>query len=343
MPYASGKKGNTVNKITGWNEVAAAGKEAQYNAEAAQLKRQLELERKAHTATLHALEEARLVASGPIPEAPKPAKRAKLKSDIVEVIFGDVHGNHHDPQAFSALLADLQIIKPHRIIIGGDFINCGGFLAEHHTLGYVAEAQDSYEEDIAVANRLLTAIQEHSASKEILYIEGNHEWRVERWALTQRLAHHKDVELLRRTFCAQHVLGLAKRGVQYFPQGEVHADCQVPGWIKLDKVYFTHKIAGGSDAAETALRKVGGNIVFFDTHRAAFKPRHLPHIGLVGAWNPGCLCKRQPMYAHTNPTGWTHGYLLRHVSRTGNFQIVNVTISEGVSFGSFMLKGASHE
>jgi hypothetical protein len=326
-----------------WKDIAAAGKEAKFNSEAARLKQQLDLERRAHTATLAALEEARLVASGPLPAPPTPAKRAKLKGDEVEVIFGDVHGNHHDPAAFSALLADLKIIKPHRVIIGGDFINCGGFLAEHHTLGYVAESQDSYEEDIVVANRLLSAIQEHSNASEILYIEGNHEWRVERWALTQRLSHHKDTELLRRTFCAQHVLNLEKRGIKYFPQGQTHPGCQVPGWIKLGKVYFTHKIAGGSDAAETALRKVGGNIVFFDTHRATFKPRHIPNIGTVGAWNPGCLCKRQPMYAHTNPTGWTHGYLVRHVSRTGNFQIVNVSIADGVSFGSLMLRGSSNE
>jgi hypothetical protein len=157
--------------------------------------------------------------------------------------------------------------------------------------------------------------------------------------LTQRLAHHKDVELLRKTFCAEHVLRLADRGIRYYRQGEMHG-CEVPGWVKLDKAFFVHKISNAKDAASVALAKAAGNIVYFDTHRAGFKPTYLPGVGLISAWNPGCLCKRQPLYANTNPTEWTHGYLLRFISRaTGAFQMINVTINDGgVSYAGALLK-----
>ena len=318
--------------------VARASQAVSTDKQFKELKHQLDAERKAHAQTVAALEKSRDVRPKLL-AAPKAHTTQASSGDIVEVIFSDVHGNQHDPAAFGALLSDLKMLKPDRIIIGGDFINCGGFLAEHHTLGYVAETEDSYEEDSAVANVLLDSVIEQSGCSDIHYIEGNHEWRVERWALTQRLAHHKDIELLRRAFCAEHVLKLADRGIRYYRQGVTHGDCQVPGWVRVDRAFFVHKISNAANAADVALTKAGGNIVFFDTHRADFKSKNVPGVGLISAWNPGCLCKRQPHYANTNPTGWTHGYLVRFISKaTGNFQMVNVSIDEGESYASMLLR-----
>jgi hypothetical protein len=167
-----------------------------------------------------------------------------------------------------------------------------------------------------------------------VHVTGNS--RVERWALTQRLAHHKDVEMLRRTFCAEHRLGLEERGITYYQQGIVHPGCSVQGWVHLDNLFYVHKISNAVDAGRVAVNKTGGNLVFFDTHRSAFSPKKMPAAGLIAAWNPGCLCKLQPLWCNTNPTGWTHGYLVRFISRTGLFQMVNISIEEGVSFGKTM-------
>ena len=316
-------------------EVVNASKVTAAQLEVAAAKAQLEAERRAHQETVKALERSRFTRP---PKKITPAISKAESGDIVEVIFSDVHGNKHDPAAMAALLGDLKTLRPDRIIIGGDFVDCGGFLAEHHTLGYVAETEDSYEDDVAVSNSLLDQILAAASPKEVHYIEGNHEWRVERWALTQRLAHHKDTDLLRRTFCPEHVLRLKDRGIHYYRQGQMHG-CDTPGWVKLDKMYFVHKISNARDAAEVAMAKAGGNICYFDTHRASFKPKYIPGMGLISAWNPGCLCKRQPLYANTRPTEWTHGYLVRFISRkTGNFQMTNITINEGTSYASFLLK-----
>jgi hypothetical protein len=324
---------------TNWGKVAQAAHAADHQTRLAETQAQLEAERRAHAETVRTLERARTAGKKAV-QVPRPSSPRAGKGDIVEVIFSDVHGNQVDPAAFSALLGDLKILRPDRIFIGGDFINCGGFLAEHHVLGYVSEADDSYEDDMAVANKLLDAIMESSSCPDIHYLEGNHEWRVERWALTQRLAHHKDVELLRKTFCAEHVLRLRERGIRYYRQGHLHEGCDTPGWVKLDKMFYVHKISNSKDAADVALAKAGGNICYFDTHRASFKPKHIPGIGLVSAWNPGCLCKRQPLYANTRPTEWTHGYLVRFISRaTGNFSMFNVTINAGESYAGMLLKG----
>lgn len=330
-----------MNRNQGWNQIVQAGKDAAHQMTVRQLEQQLALERNAHKETLRALESSRLT-HGRRYVMPKPPKKQARTGDFVEVIFSDVHGNRHDRPALAALLADLKAIQPDRVFIGGDFINCGGFLAEHHTLGYVAEMDDSYEDDIRVANMLLDAIQQAAPRAEIHYLEGNHEWRVERWALTQKLAHHKDVEFLRRTFAPEYTLRLEHRGIRYYRQGHTHGECTVPGWVKMDKLFYVHKLNNARNAADVAVSQAGGNVVFFDTHRADFKPVRKPGVGLISAWNPGCLCELQPLWNHTRPSEWTHGYLVRSISRkTGNFQMVNVAINEGVSYGGMMLAGGT--
>jgi hypothetical protein len=326
---------------TDWGSVARSASDRAHQYELETIKAELKAANNAHQETLRALESARLASTRCVKINKAPASKSAA-DDLVEVIFSDVHGNQHDPAAFGRLIQDLKIIRPDRIIIGGDFINCGGFLAEHHTMGYVADTEDSYEEDVKVSNLLLDEIIKAAPGAEIHYIEGNHEWRVERWAVNSKLAHFKDVELLRRTFAPEHVLRLKERGIAYYRQGLTHGDCTVPGWVKFDKINFVHKISNSSDAADVALSKAAGNIVYFDTHRASFKPKFKASLGLIAAWNPGCLCKRQPLYANTNPTEWTHGYLVRFISRkTGAFQMVNVTIDDGQSFASMLLKNRS--
>lgn len=324
--------------MKGFSNAVTAAKDAEHRGELQQLRRQLASERAAHAETLKALQGARRKRAG-LHTATTPRIVKSHAQDLLEVTFADVHGNKHDPLAWHAFITDLKTINPHRIFIGGDLLDCGGFLAEHHALGYVADTEDSYQEDVDVANRLLDQVQAAAPRAAIHYLEGNHEHRVERWALTQRLAHHKDVEHLRKTWAAENVLHLAERGIRYYAQGKIHPGCHVPGWIKMDRLYYCHKISNAADAARMALSKAGGNVVFFDTHRADFYTTNRPGTGLISAWNPGCLCKRQPLYCNTNPTGWTHGYLLRLISKTtGRFQMMHTAIDEGVSYGGLMLR-----
>ena len=54
------------------------------------------------------------------------------------VIIPDSHGCYIDEGAAAAMLADLAVIRPASIIMLGDHLDCGGFLAQHHTIGFVA-------------------------------------------------------------------------------------------------------------------------------------------------------------------------------------------------------------
>lgn len=264
--------------------------------------------------------------------------RAKHRGDRVRVLLPDTHGASADRRALAAVLADVKALAPHEIILLGDHVDCGGFLAQHHTLGYVAQASYSYEEDIASAAALLDALQAAAPAARLDYIEGNHEHRVEDWCITQTLRHARDGEMLRKAFAPEFLLRLAERGIRYYRQGEFYDALPVPGVIRRGKCYFAHGFTTAKHATAMAQVKTAGNIVFGHTHRAQSDITRRLGVGIVGAWNPGCLCELQPLWNHTNPTEWTHGYAVQLVAPSGEFLHLNVPIIAGKSHLTALFK-----
>lgn len=261
-----------------------------------------------------------------------PAKsRTRLRGDRVRVCIPDTHGAKVAHQALASTLGDIKSLNPDEVILLGDHVDCGGFLAQHHTLGYVAETEYSYEDDIAATNRFLDTLQRVAPRAVIDYIEGNHERRVETWCVTQTLRHAKDSEMLRKAFAPEFLLDLAGRGIAYRRQSECYDGLHVPGIIRRGKCIFLHGISTAKHAAAVTAGRVAGNVVFAHSHRAQTDISSPLSVGSIGAWNPGCLCELQPLWNHTRPTDWTHGYAIQFISRTGKFLHLNVPILQGQS------------
>jgi hypothetical protein len=74
------------------------------------------------------------------PERPKSTPK-RSKDDFVRIIANDLHGSQMDEDAVAAFLADLRTWDADEIILNGDIVECGGFLAAYHTLGYVAQTE----------------------------------------------------------------------------------------------------------------------------------------------------------------------------------------------------------
>jgi hypothetical protein len=127
------------------------------------------------------------------------------------------------------------------------------------------------------------------------------------------------------------LLKIEERGIAYYREGEMHRGATVPGWLRLGKCWFVHGICASKHAASTTLQKAGGNVVFGHTHRIDSAHTDMPNVGPVAAWNPGCLCVKQPLWRHTSPTGWGHGYAVQIVAKSGEFLHLNVPIIEGKS------------
>jgi hypothetical protein len=92
-------------------------------------------------------------------------------------------------------------------------------------------------------------------------------------------------------------------------------------------------------AASGMVERFAACVFFGHTHRADYFPTRLVGTGLVAAWCPGCLCELQPRYQHSDPTSWTHGYILQLVNgETGEFHAIPVPIDKGHSFLANLLE-----
>lgn len=254
------------------------------------------------------------------------------------VAVPDTHGSIVDPHAIQAFLADLEVINPAEIVMLGDHLECGGFLAEHHTLGYVAQSEYSFADDVVATNSLLDSIQRLAPNASVDYLEGNHERRLETWVCTQVRKHQKDGQFLRQMFSADSVLSIEKRGIRWIRQGVFYDGLPLPATIKRGHCYFTHGSSTAKHAAAEHVKKFGGNVVYGHTHRADSYVIRTVKEGSIGAWCPGCLCILQPLWQHTNPTDWSHGYGLQLVSSDGSFLHINVPIIAGKSYLQPLIK-----
>ncbi len=271
----------------------------------------------------------------------KPAnakRRTRVQSETVRIYAGDLHGMRMDRECVAAFLRDVKTINPDEIILGGDMLECGGHLARHHTIGYIATCDYSYQEDIGATNWFLDELQKAAPSATIEYLEGNHEHRVERWCVDEVAGKGRDAEFLRAVYGPAALLRLKERGIPYYGQADVHGEGLTRGWVRKGNMLLAHNMVQGKNAAVKAVAKAGYNITYFHTHSYDASPRVLPMMGLVMAFCPGCLCEMQPMWQHSDPTEWNQGYDIDFITAKGNFQRVHVPIWRGESLAGAMIQ-----
>jgi len=272
----------------------------------------------------------------PVPKAPQAIREGR--SDKVRISAGDLHGMRQDPKAAAAFIADLKTWNPDEIVFLGDMNDCEGWLAQHHTIGYVANCDYSYAEDTKATNAFLDAVQEAAPHAVIHWIMGNHDDRVERAITDLTLGHQMDSAMLLKLWGPANVLRLEERGVKVYKRDGIYVEGYPRGWIKLGKMCFTHELGKGKNAARDAVAKSAVNVTFGHTHRDDSATIVFPGVGICKAFNPGCLCLMQPIYMHSDPTSWSQGYDIDFVAKSENFQRVHVPIWRGESLAGAMIE-----
>src|SRR5690606_24000904 len=125
---------------------------------------------------------------------------------------------------------------------------------------------------------------------------------------------------------------LRRRGIRYYRSSEMYQGLSVPGSIRLGKCFFTHGVSHSKHASAAHLERFGASVVHGHVHRSMSVVSRTVTSDALGAWCPGTLAKLQPLYRHTTPTTWTHGYGVQFVNKTtGTFMHVNVPIFKGTS------------
>lgn len=261
----------------------------------------------------------------------KKAPKSVNVASWYRLIIPDSHGSHMDEMAAAALLRDLDYLKPRERIWLGDHLDCGGFLAQNYTWGYVAEANYTFADDVAAANRFIDAVCEKTPrSVEDEYIEGNHERRIERWCITEALRNKKDADYLKDRFGVATQLHLKKRGFNHYEQGKTYFGFSVPATIRKGHCVFTHGSVNARRPACKMLAKFATNVAFGHNHCGDIVHDTLLEKDVMAACCQS-LCKRQPMWKHTDPSTWSHGYALQVCLPNGMFLHINVPIVNGQS------------
>lgn len=269
----------------------------------------------------------------------KSSQSFKPKGVYFRLVIPDSHGASINKQAMNAVLADVEALKPKQIVWIGDHVDCGGFLAQHHTLGYVAECSYTFSDDVEAANTFLDEVAKRAPGAEQHYLEGNHEQRIERWCVTTALRQGKDANFLMKFLGPANLLRLKDRGIHWWNKGGFHHGLPVQGCIKLGKCYFTHGKRVGRSAGLKLLADYGYNIVYGHTHTADVSTSRTVKSGEIAAWNPGFLGIQQPYYDHSRDiTPWSHGYHWQVVDSDGGFLPINVPVIRGRSYVASMLQ-----
>lgn len=273
------------------------------------------------------------LSEGHAPKIPKARARAPSDRDRVRVIMPDSHGSHIDPEAFAAFLADVKALDPDEFVGLGDHMDAGGFLAQHHVMGYLAQLDESaYADDLAAWETQLNSLQEAAPNAAFTILEGNHEKRFETWAVQQALGNAKDAQTLLEAVSPQYRLDYKKRRIDYVRYGELRDGMNVRGAVRLGKCYVTHGVYCGPNAALRHAQKFGAPVVYGHTHTPAAYFGKSAHGGVHAAWNFGCLCKMAPRYMHNSVDNWGHGYGIQLVAKSGHFTTIHVPIIKGISY-----------
>lgn len=259
------------------------------------------------------------------PTISRPRRAGKAAKHTITVVIPDSHGEHIDRTAAAGMLHDLAELRPEKILMLGDHVDCGGTFSSHQR-SYTNELCESYAADVAACNAFLDGIQQRAPDASIDYIEGNHEAHVERWA-ARNFQSYRDARMATDRLGPAAVLGLKERGIRYWKSSEFHDGLTVRGTIKRGRVYFTHGLSHSKNADDAHLAAVGSNVIFGHVHRVLeVRARTVTSDGHLAA-SPGTLAKLQPLYRHTAVTTWQHGYgLIFTNERTGRFAYWSVPI-----------------
>ena len=242
-------------------------------------------------------------------------------------IMTDSHGMYADEGAINAFFNDMREVRPSKIIMIGDHVDCAGFISAHPNKA-LEEMGYSYREDIEAANSHLDQLQAICPKAEITYIEGNHEWR---WFANSPRIFGGDAAYVTDTMQPARMLRLEERGIRFIRFRGFYDNLPFRGAVRMGECIFMHGFKHNLHATYTHAQKVGANVVHGHTHR---RQEHVIRTGagIVMGRSYGCLCDLSPAYVRQDITDWVHGYGMHFVEPdTGWFSPVPVLIDQGRS------------
>lgn len=231
---------------------------------------------------------------------------------IKKVLIGyDVHLDTKVPKVYKLFKQFVADFKPNEIILGGDFMDVSALSAWDYDKKRKMEGR-RYIKEYELANKELDFLQKHT--KKIIYLEGNHENRVQRY-----LDKNPEMEGIIEV---PIVLNLKKRNIEYLKMNT---------YYHLGHIYFTHGLYTNEFHAKKTLMNVGKNIVTGHLHTNQTYMMSMMFQKPIMAYSMPCLCNKSPDYLKNRPSNWMSGFGVMYIdTKTGlfNLYVVNIIKNE---------------
>ncbi len=223
------------------------------------------------------------------------------------IILPDVHIDEKVSPIYKIVKKLIKDIKIDEIILLGDFADIASLSAWDYDKKRPMEGR-RYKKEMTTLNNELDFLQKYS--KKITYLEGNHEFRIERY-----LDKNPEMEGLIEL---KEQLSLDKRRIKFIKFNKLY---------KLGKCRFTHGMYTGKYHATKHLQALGCSIVYGHGHRAQSDMMCMKMQDPIMAYGLGCLCDKQPDYLKNRPSNWINQFAIYEWSdKTGDFNIYPVNI-----------------
>ncbi len=243
----------------------------------------------------------------PVVLAPRPAN---LREDVT-VILPDIHFPYEDKDCMSVVAQAIAHFRPARVVQLGDMLDCAAFSAHDGKTLDEMRGYDFEGMELEPARAFVRECLKHCG--EFVYIQGNHEYRVERWLLRNPtpLAANAAWGSMRIEHLFNNVeLGVAADRISFLPYQPAQKDA-AHGYAVTPDSIAVHSWSIATHAAAQHLRIAKTMSVHFgDTHRRDNATTRDPFTGrIIEANSYGCLCKLIPLYAtNGKPTEWVNGF-----------------------------------
>lgn len=222
-----------------------------------------------------------------------------------------MHVPNHDAAAVLTTLRAINFLQPSYVVVLGDFADFASLSGHDRD----RPTRESLQQEAVAVNTMLTAIETASPEAKRIYIQGNHEHRLDRYLM-------RTAEQVFPFVRFQDIINLTQW--TYVPYRSSY---------KLGKLYLTHDTGrAGINAHRYARDSHMGNTIIGHTHRMAYEVKGTfqgqPHLAAMFGWLGDA--KKAAEYAHeANSSDWVHGFGIGYMEQDGVVHVTPVPIING--------------
>lgn len=222
----------------------------------------------------------------------------------------DTHTPHHDKKAVSLALDVMQDFKPDEVVYLGDFFDCEG--PGTHPRENPLRDPGLLKDELKVGRELLDEIESKAKAKKYTFMQGNHEWRIERYIAN-------NAPRLGGLFQSREILCIPSN-YGYFPYGQEN-------YYRIGKLTITHGYLAGENPAAATVKKFRSSVLMGHVHK--LQAYHISsihgeeHIGLCAGWLGD---QRRAAEYMKGVSDWSLGFVLTYHKDNGDFyyQLVHI-------------------